>query len=93
MVLWTPADVATKPLKAAGFSKKQIWQASKKLNVVRKKGGMKEGWLWRLPASAEGSATRQNHEDSAEGSQDSYFGNGESSESSGVLESSVQEVL
>lgn len=92
-VLWTNSEEAAQPLKAAGFSKKQIWQASKKLNVVRKKGGMKEGWLWRLPASAEGSAARQNHEDSAEGSEDSYFGNGESSESSGVLESSVTEVL
>ena len=36
-------------LKDAGFSKKQIWSASKKSRVVRKKDGMKGGWLWRLP--------------------------------------------
>lgn len=81
---WTNADVACQPLKDAGFSKKQIWAASKKLNVVRKKGGMKEGWYWRLPV--EGS---QPLEDSAEGSEDSNLLNGEPSESSGHLESSA----
>ncbi len=92
-VLWTNSEDASKPLKAAGFSKKQIWQASKKVDVMRKKDGMKGGWLWRLPASTEDSRATQNPEDSAEDSEDSYFGNGESSESSGVLESSAREVL
>lgn len=92
-LLWTPVDVATKPLKAAGFTKKQIWQASKRLNVVRKKGGMKEGWLWRLSSPAEDSEALKNHEDSAEGSEGSCFLNGESSESSGTLEPSLTEFL
>lgn len=47
---WTPADRASAPLIAAGFTKKQIWSASKlKLKVIRKKGGMQGGWYWRLP--------------------------------------------
>lgn len=92
-LLWTDSETATQPLKAAGFSKKQIWQASKKVGVERRKDGMKGGWLWRLPGCAEDSKARQNPEDSAEDSEDSYFGNGESSESSGALESSGKEVL
>lgn len=49
--IWTNSDIATKPLQAAGFSKKQIWAASKKLAVIRKKGqnGPNDGWYWRLP--------------------------------------------
>ncbi|MEI2812287.1 MAG: hypothetical protein V9E91_00285, partial [Burkholderiaceae bacterium] len=27
---------------------KQIWNASKALGVIRKKGGVKDGWFWRL---------------------------------------------
>ena len=92
-VLWTSSDEATKPLKAAGFSKKQIWQASKKLGVTRKKDGMKGGWLWRLRDATDVAFTMISPEDSAEDSEDSYFGNGESSESSRVLESSAREVL
>ena len=90
---WTDSEAACRPLKDAGFSKKQIWQASKKVGVERRKDGMKGGWLWRLSASAEDSKPYQKPEDSAEDSEDSYFGNGESSESSGTLESSGMEVL
>lgn len=52
---WTPAETACKPLRDAGFSKKQIWAVSKRLGVIRRKGAMQEGWYWRLPPSAEGS--------------------------------------
>lgn len=47
---WTPCDICTQPLKDAGFTKKQIWTASKKLNVERKKGSgdTHAGWYWRL---------------------------------------------
>ena len=48
---WTGATLAAQPLKDAGFTKKQIWNASKKLNVIRKKGSMNDGWYWRLPVS------------------------------------------
>lgn len=78
---WTGAETATKPLSAAGFTKKQIWRASKKLGVVRRKGGMGEGWYWRLPGQTEDSTP----EDSTEGSKDSNIPNGESS---GQVESS-----
>jgi putative DNA primase/helicase len=67
---WTGADHAIKPLKDAGFTKKQIWNASKKLNVVRKKGGMSSGWYWRLPGRSdmelpvEGSKSPEDSEDS-----------------------------
>ncbi len=86
---WTNADEACKPLKDAGFSKKQIWAASKKLAVVRKKGGMKDGWYWRLPDATEGSRPTKLPEDSLEDSEGSNVLNVESSESSGALESSA----
>ena len=87
---WTCADTAMKPLKDAGFSKKQIWKASKKLTVLRRKGGMKDGWLWRLPEVSDAAFRMKSPEDSREGSQDSNILNGESSESSGEMESSVE---
>lgn len=87
---WTCMETATKPLKDAGFSKKQIWQASKKLNVMRKKGGMKEGWLWRLPDVSDAAFWMKTPEDSTEDSEGSNILNGESSESSGKVESSVE---
>lgn len=112
---WTSADTATKPLKNAGFSKKQIWTASKKLNALRKKDGMDGGWLWRLPVGIdpedsdqgskaptseswnlgtfEDSKSTKNPEDSAEDSEGSIILNGESSESSGDMESSVEAEL
>lgn len=92
-VLWTSCDEAAKPLKAAGFSKKQIWAASKKVGVMRKKDGMKGGWMWRLRDDTEVAFRMVSPEDSTEDSEDSYFGNVEPSESSGALESSVTEVL
>ena len=80
---WTGMTLATQPLKDAGFTKKQIWTASKKLNVVRKKGGMDGGWYWRLPG---GSDIALPGEDSIspEGSEDSP------SEKLEPLESSVK---
>jgi putative DNA primase/helicase len=99
---WTNAETACKPLKDAGFTKKQIWTASKKLNVIRKKAGMNDGWLWRLPEGKEKAAgaiapedsnrlnMRKTPEDSTEGSEGSNNLNGESSESSVEMESSVE---
>ena len=95
-VRWTSCDEAAKPLKAAGFSKKQIWAASKKVGVMRKKDGMKGGWMWRLRDATEVAFRMVSPEDSAEDSEGSYFGNVEpsdSSESSAAMESSVTEVL
>lgn len=46
---WTPSDTVVKGIEKMGFTRKQIWGATKKLGVVRKKGGMNEGWYWRLP--------------------------------------------
>ena len=92
---WTNAEFASQPLKAAGFSKKQIWAASRKLGVIRKKGGMKEGWYWRLAADGETAPTAFTFgfpedsapKDSTEDSEGSDFQYGESSESSGEIES------
>lgn len=75
---WVNSETASKPLKDAGFSKKQIWSASKKLSIDRKKDGMSGCWLWRLPANYEDSGP----EDSHEGSKGSKNGDWESSESS-----------
>jgi len=90
---WTPCDTCTQPLKDAGFTKKQIWTASKKLGVKRQKAGMDKGWQWRLREPGEGAFITAYPEDSAEGSEGSNILNGESSESSGTLESSAVEVL
>jgi len=90
---FTSAEVSCKPLKDAGFTKKQIWAASKKLRVIRKKGGMKEGWLWRLPGPNDAAFTIGRREDSAEDSEGSSFKRRESSEPSRVLESSDVEVF
>lgn len=95
-VLWTNSEDASRPLKAAGFSKKQIWAASKEVGVERKKDGMKGGWMWRLRDATEVAFRMVSPEDSAEDSEGSYFGNVEpsdSSESSAAMESSVTEVL
>ena len=90
---WTDSKLAGQPLIAAGFTKKQIWAASKKVGVIRKKAGMREGWYWRLPGSPEDSSEANSPEDSAEDSEDSSNLNGESSESSQTLESSQEEIL
>ena len=73
---WTRVALVNKALADAGFGKKQVWTAGKKLNVIRKKGGMGEGWYWRLPGGREDSAT-------PEGSEDSPFQKPEPLESSG----------
>lgn len=86
---WTRSTIASDPLKAAGFTKKQVWAASKKLGVFRKKGAMNEGWYWRLPGGIGVDRKVPRAEDSTEGSEGSSFENGESSESSGQLESST----
>ncbi|MFM7000541.1 MAG: AAA family ATPase [Limnohabitans sp.] len=80
---WTGANQAIQPLKDAGFSKKQIWNASKKLQVVRKKGGMGGGWYWRLPRHGD---TTMPSEDSKlpEGSEDFPYEKQEPMESSVV---------
>ncbi|MDD2729731.1 AAA family ATPase [Malikia sp.] len=67
---WTKSDLASKPVIDAGFSKKQIWSASKKLGILRRKGtdGSRDGWYWRLPGGPE---TGQDSEDSREDSEDS----------------------
>ena len=94
---WTGADTASQPLKDAGFSKKQIWTASKKLRVVRTKDGMKGGWLWRLPGLQALPFKVGHGEDSTEDSEGSNVGNVESwnlrMESSGTATSDEQEVL
>ncbi|OAK55024.1 AAA family ATPase [Variovorax paradoxus] len=90
---WTPADKACKPLRDAGFTKKQIWAASKKLDVIRKKGGMGGGWYWRLPGGADPALEGSKGEGSAEDSEGSNNLERESSESSGRMESSAARSL
>lgn len=91
---WTEADKASSPLRAAGFTKKQIWAASKKLGVIRQKGGMHGGWYWRLPGGTagplEGSKDSEGSEDSSsKKSEPSGAGQEDSQDSvSGILEPS-----
>lgn len=90
---WTPHETCTQSLKDVGFTKKQIWKASKKLDVDRKKGAVKEGWYWRLKADCEDSKSK----DSVKDSKGSNVMNGESLEPSVEMESlqsqELQEVL
>jgi putative DNA primase/helicase len=90
---WTPHDICTRPLKDAGFTKKQIWAASKKLDVDRKKGPLKDGWYLRLKADYVDFKPK----DSVKDSKGSNVLNGESLEPSGEMESSqlpeLQEVI
>ena len=74
--------MASKTLKDAGFTKKQVWTAGKKLNVIRKKGGMGEGWYWRLPGGRE-IALPGEDSTTPEGSEDSPSEKLEPLESSG----------
>lgn len=80
---WTNSNDATKALKESGFTKKQIWNAGKKLHIQRQKGknGPHDAWYWRLP-NYPGVAfiNGMQAQDSAQGSQDSTIPNGESSE-------------
>lgn len=69
---WTGANQATQALKDAGFTKKQIWTASKKLQVVRTKNGMGGGWYWRLPGGCE-IALPGEDSTTPDGSEDSPF--------------------
>ncbi len=84
---WTPHDKATKPLKDAGFTKKQIWTASNKLGVDRKKGGVNVGWYLRLKPAYKDSKPQ----DSLKDSKDSDDSDRESLES--LQSSELQEIL
>ncbi|WP_423460956.1 AAA family ATPase [Ottowia sp. VDI28] len=84
---WTPANSACKPLRDAGFSKKQIWSASKRLNVVRRRGGFQGAWYWRMPGGIDPDLDEPGANDSLNDSNDSTFLNVESMESMEPLES------
>lgn len=71
---WFPAKTVTQALVDAGFTKKQVWTASNKLNVERRKGAMNDGWYWRRPGG--------DAEDSLEDSEHSNVSDVEPSESS-----------
>lgn len=79
---WTPADVAQKATMRHGFSKKQVWAASNKLGVIRKKGGMAKGWYWRLPGGGDPELPTEDSQKPPEDSEDSVLNNVESLESS-----------
>lgn len=82
---WTGANHATQALKDAGFTKKQIWTASKKLKVVRTKGGMGGGWYWRLPGGCDIALPVEDSK-SPEGSEDSLSEKLEPLESSEIVQ-------
>jgi putative DNA primase/helicase len=82
---WTPSNEASKTLKDAGFSNKQIWNAGKKLNIMRKKSGMGEGWYWRLPGGRKDSSL-------LEGSEGSPFQKPEPLESSEECSTTLHEI-
>jgi len=76
---WTSAETACAPLKNAGFTKKQIWTASKKLEIIRKKGqggGSHDGWYWRLPDTSESKFSPISGQDSIQDSKIPTLGTG-----------------
>lgn len=88
---WTPSAVASQPLRDIGFSDKQIWQATRKLKIVRKKAGMGSGWYWRLPVGDDPAIPSEDSK-SAEVSEHSPSKKQESLESS-VLDQSANEMI
>jgi putative DNA primase/helicase len=46
---WTNAKEVQRSVASQGFSPKQIWAASKRLHVIRKRGGYQGNIYWRLP--------------------------------------------
>ena len=62
-----------------------LWSASKKIKVVRKKGGMDGGWYWRLPVGSDPALPGEDSK-SPEGSEDSLSEKLEPLESSAVVE-------
>ena len=79
---WTPADAAKKAVTRQGFTAKQVWSASKKLGVIRKKGGMAAGWYWRLPGGVDPELPAEDSQKPPEDSEDSVLRDVESLESS-----------
>ena len=94
---WTNSALASKPLADAGFSKKAIWKATKKLGVIRHKCGFGKNLAvhWRLPGGGDvpftdasaSPAIDSTRIDSAIDSIGSSAGNGESMESMAILDS------
>jgi putative DNA primase/helicase len=50
---WTNAKEAQRSIVSQGFSPKQVWAASKRLSVIRKRGGYQGNIYWRLPGGPE----------------------------------------
>lgn len=87
---WTDSALASKPLLAAGFTKKQIWKATKKLEVIRHKAGFGKDFKvhWRLPGGPENCPiTDSTSTNSLSDSTYSPFRKKESVESVGKVES------
>lgn len=81
---WTAAKLVQSALSAqGGFSKKQIWSASRKLGVVRLRSGFGGDWYWRLPGGVDPELTIDSKKRPID-SIGSTFENTESMESMGV---------
>lgn len=76
---WTNAKEAQRSIENQGFSPKQIWAASKRLNVIRKRCGYQGNIYWRLPGGPEIGLPNASID-----SIDSTFKNRESMESMGL---------
>lgn len=49
---WTNVNEVQNSITSYGFTRKQVWSASKRLNVIRKRGGYQGAMYWRLPSGA-----------------------------------------
>lgn len=78
---WFPAKEVTKAMTDAGLTKKQIWAATKKISVSKRKGAMSDGWYWRIPGQV---TSTFGSEDSLEGSTSQERESSNSSESSKI---------
>ena len=78
---WTDSKICSKPLIDHGFSKKQIWSASKKLQVLIQRDGVTRASFWKLPlfqSNANSPERDSKKPDSERDSRDSNFQNVES---------------
>jgi putative DNA primase/helicase len=53
-----PSKEAEEHAKAIGIAPRTLRRARKKLGVIAEKGGLKEGWTWRLPPEGNSTANR-----------------------------------
>ncbi len=62
----TPTKTIQEEAKEAGISWSTVRRAADNLRVIKRKGGMNDGWYWSLPAAKDAPITAEEYEDAIE---------------------------